>query len=204
MKAKEVMEILQITRPTLCKYLKVGYITATKTKTGQYIYDDDSVLAFIGQKKDKENKLVVSYARVSTNNQTSQLVSQNQRIYESCISRGLQLDRQFQDIKSGMSEDRKDLQKLIQLIIRNKIRLVVIENKDRLVRFGYEILESIFKYFGTSILVLNDTISSKSYEQELTDDLLSIIHYFSMKSYSHRKKLNKLRRELEDDLESEQ
>ena len=198
MKANEVMNILHIARPTLCKYLKEGYISASKTKTGQYIYNDDSVYAFIGQKKHKENKIVVSYARVSTQNQKDQLISQNQRIYESCISRGLSLDMQLSDIKSGLSENREGLQKLIRLIIENKVKLVVIENKDRLVRFGYEILESVFKYFGTSILVLNDSIQNKSYEQELTDDLISIIHYFSMKSYSHRRKLNKIRRELEE------
>ena len=59
--------------------------------------------------------------------------------------------------------------------------------------------EKFFKYFGTSILVLNNEISNKSYEQELTEDLISIIHYFTMKSYSHRRKLNRLRRELELD-----
>ena len=74
---------------------------------------------------------------------------------------------------------------------------MLIENKDYLVRFGYEILESIFKYFGTKILVLNNILENRSYEQELTEDLISIIHYFTMKNYSHRRKLNKLRKELE-------
>jgi len=84
------------------------------------------------------------------------------------------------------------------LVIQNDVELIVIENKDRLIRFGYSTLESIFKYFGTKILVLNDTIENKSFEQELTDDLISIIHYFTMKSYSHRRKLNKLRKDLEE------
>lgn len=88
-------------------------------------------------------------------------------------------------------------QKLCQEVIRGNVEMIVIENKDRLMRFGYEMFEKFFRYFGTKILVLNDEISNKSYEQELTDDLISIIHYFSMKSYSHRRKLNKLRKELE-------
>lgn len=96
-----------------------------------------------------------------------------------------------------MSSDRKDFQEVLRLIIKGEVELLVIENKDRLVRFGYEILESIFKYFGTKILVLNDILENKSYEQELTEDLISIIHYFAMKNYSHRRKLNKLRKELE-------
>lgn len=58
-------------------------------------------------------------------------------------------------------------------------------------------LEHIFKCFGTQIIVLNDSLDNKTYEQELTEDLISIIHYFTIKSYSHRRKLNKIRKELE-------
>lgn len=68
-------------------------------------------------------------------------------------------------------------------------------------RFGFESFEGFFKYFGCKILVLNDAISNKSYEQELTEDLLSIIHHFSMKSSSYRRKLNKIRKELEQEKE---
>ena len=76
--------------------------------------------------------------------------------------------------------------------------MVVVENKDRLIRFNFELLEQVFSYYGTRILVLNDVLENKTYEQELTEDLISVIHYFTMKSYSHRRKLNRLRRELEN------
>ena len=198
MKANQVLKILGISRSTLYRYKRDGIIkTSAKFNDNFYEYDDDSVYALIGQKKQKKDKKIISYARVSTQNQKKQLVEQNQRIYDSCISRGLQLDQQFSDIKSGMTSDRKEFQEVLQMIIRGDVELLVIENKDRLVRFGYEILEQIFKYFGTKILVLNDILENKSYEQELTEDLISIIHYFTMKNYSHRRKLNKLRKELE-------
>lgn len=198
MKAKEVKKILGITQFTLYRYLKDGKVKLkSKLSKTNYEYDDDSVYALIGQKKQKKDRKIISYARVSTQNQKKQLVEQNQRIYDSCISRGLKLDRQFSDIKSGMTSDRKGFQEAIRMIIQGEVELLVIENKDRLVRFGYEILEQIFKYFGTKILVLNDVLENKSYEQELTEDLISIIHYFTMKNYSHRRKLNKLRKELE-------
>lgn len=74
---------------------------------------------------------------------------------------------------------------------------IVIENKDRLSRFGFDLFEKFCSYFGTKIIVAND-ISEKSYEEELTEDLISIIHYFSMKSYSHRRKLNKIKKGLEN------
>ena len=202
MKANKVLKVLGISRSTLYRYKKDGIIKIkTKFNDNFYEYDDDSVYRLLGDSTKSKNKLIVSYARVSTQNQKKQLVEQNQRIYESCISRGLKLDKQFSDIKSGMSADRQEFQELLNDIIRNKIDTVVIENKDRLVRFGYEILEYICKCHGCKILVLNDIIENKSYEQELTEDLISIIHYFTMKNYSHRRKLNKLRKELENNYE---
>ena len=197
MKAKEVRSILGITQQTLYNWTKEGKIKFHKISDHLNIYDDDSVYALIGNKKNKRNRKIISYSRVSTQNQKEQLKEQTQRIYDSCISRGIKLDEQLEDIKSGMSEDRPSFQKLMRMVVKNEVELVVIENKDRLIRFGYTIIESIFKYFGTNILVLNDTIENKTYEQELTEDLISIIHYFTMKSYSHRRKLNKLRKDLE-------
>ena len=202
MKANKVLKVLGISRSTLYRYKKDGIIKIkTKFNDNFYEYDDDSVYRLLGDSTKSKNKLIVSYARVSTQNQKKQLVEQNQRIYESCISRGLKLDKQFSDIKSGMSADRQEFQELLNGVIRNKIDTVVIENKDRLVRFGYEILEYVCKCHGCKILVLNDILENKSYEQELTEDLISIIHYFTMKNYSHRRKLNKLRKELENNCE---
>lgn len=198
MKAKEVLKILGITRQTLYNYLKRGKVSIkAKYNKNFYEYDDDSVYALIGQKQIKNDRKIVSYSRVSTQNQKEQLKEQTIRIYDSCISRGLTLNKQYEEIKSVMSGDRPKLQELIREVITGNIELVVIENKDRLVRFGFDILEQIFKYYNTKILVLNDSLENKTYEQELTDDLIFIIHYFTMKSYSHRRKLNKIRKELE-------
>lgn len=200
MRAKEVLEVLQVHRVTLNKYVREGKIRVTTLANGRYEYNDDDVLAFIGKRKECHGTKVVSYSRVSTKAQKDQLKDQVQRIYESCISRGLVLDEQLSDIGSGMSSDRKNFEKLCRMIFHGDVELVVVENKDRLVRFGFEMLEKFFKYFGTNILVLNDVIENKSYEQELTEDLIFVIHYFTMKSYSHRRKLNKLRKELEDEV----
>ena len=157
------------------------------------IYKD--VYKIIGLKKDRKNKLIISYSRVSTGIQTKQLKSQTNRIYEFCTSKGISLNLQLEDIKSGMNFERKSFQQLIELVIKGEVELIVIENRDRLVRFGFELIELIFRYFGTKILVIND-IENKDYEKELTEDLVSIIHYFSMKMYSHRRKLNKIKMEI--------
>lgn len=199
MRAKEVLSLLKVHRVTLNKYVREGKIRVTEMANGRYEYNDDDVYSFIGKRVEKHGTKVISYSRVSTQNQKDQLKEQTKRIYDSCISRGIKLDEQFEDIGSGMSSERKSFDKICQMIFHGDIDTLVIENKDRLTRFGFDMLEKFFKYFGANILVLNDKLENKSYEQELTDDLISVIHYFTMKSYSHRMKLNKLRKELEQD-----
>ena len=138
----------------------------------------------------------VCYARVS-NPPKRYVEEQLSRLLNFCSSKGIQVDRTFIDVKSGMNFDRDGLNELIQEIVKGNIGTIVIENKDRLCRFGFELFESFCKFYNTSIVVIND-ITDKTYEEELTEDLISIIHYFSMKSYSHRLKLNKIKKELEN------
>lgn len=199
MKSSEVLKKLGVTRVTLCDYVKRGIIKATKKQNGQYDYDEQSVYEFLGMKFEKKHKVNISYSRVSTQAQKEQLKEQTLRIYNSCISRGIELEEQIEDIKSGMDANRKGFQKVIERVIKGEIGLLVVENKDRLTRFNFDTLEYIFKYYGTQIVVLNDSLDNRTYEQELTEDLISIIHYFTMKSYSHRRKLNKIRKELEEE-----
>ena len=138
----------------------------------------------------------VCYARVS-NPPKRYAEEQLSRLLNFCSSKGIQVDRTFIDVKSGMNFDRDGLNELIQEIVKGNIGTIVIENKDRLCRFGFELFESFCKFYNTSIVVVND-LPDKTYEEELTEDLISIIHYFSMKSYSHRLKLNKIKKELEN------
>lgn len=198
MRSKEVLARLGVSRVTLTKYVKEGVIKVTELGNGRYEYEDASVYAFLGRKYQQHDKVNLSYSRVSTPAQKDHLKDQTLRIYNSCVARGVMLDRQIEDIKSGMDCNRKGFQELIECVIKGQVGLVVIENKDRLTRFNFDTIELIFKYFGTQILVLNDSLDNRTYEQELTEDLISIIHYFTMKSYSHRQKLNRIRKELEE------
>ena len=83
------------------------------------------------------------------------------------------------------------------MVVNGEVKQVIVENKDRLVRFGFDLLKEVFRCHGTDIIVISD-IDNKSYEEELTDDLISIIHYYSMKSYSNRRKLNNAAMALKD------
>lgn len=197
MKAKDVLKILNITRPTLTKYIKENKIKVDSVINGHYVYNDESVYSLIGLKKEKQNRLNVIYARVS-NPPKKYLDEQLKRLINFCSEKGITIDKEYFDIKSGMNFERDQFKDLIQEIVKGNIELIVIENKDRLCRFGFDLFNEFCKYFKTKIIVVNE-LSEKKFEQELTEDLISIIHYFSMKSYSHRRKLNKIKKELEND-----
>ena len=197
MKAKEVLQILQITRVTLCKYVKEGIIKATRVGNSNYQYDEESVMRLLGKDIIAPNKINVIYVRTS-NPPKRYAEEQAQRLLQYCTMQGVRIDKIFIDVKSGMNFQRKDFLELIDLIIESKVSKIFIENKDRLVRFDFELLQELCKKFECEIVVVND-LSDKNFEQELTEDLLSIIHYFSMKSYSNRRKLNKLKKELMND-----
>ena len=103
--------------------------------------------------------------------------------------------------------ERKAFMKLLTMVINHEVKTVIVENKDRLVRFGFDLVKELFKQHGTEIIVVSDA-DNKTYEQELTEDLISIIHYYSMKSYSNRRKMNKIKKilsekETDDEINSE-
>ena len=203
MKAKEVKNILGITQNTINNYVKKGILRYTEVNPFHYIYNDDDVNRLAGRIKDNPYRYNVTYSRVSLSKQKNDLISQKQRLYDFSISSGFIIEKEISDIKSGMNfKDRNGLNDLITEVIASKVDTVIIENKDRLARFGFELLEKLFESFGTKIIVVSNA-DNMTYEQELTQDLISIIHYFSMKSYSNRRKLNKIKRELLENKEVE-
>ena len=189
MKSSKVKQILNVTQQTLSNYVAKGILHPVKLSKTHYEYDEDEVYALLGKNKNND-RMVVIYARVSLPKQKDDLERQIERLYSYAISNGYNISEQLSDIKSGMEfEKRKDFMKLLNMVCENRVKTVIVENKDRLVRFEFNLLKEVFKLHGTEIVVMSD-IPNKSYEQELTDDLISIIHYYSMKSYSNRRKLN--------------
>ena len=124
---------------------------------------------------------------------------QEQLLREYCVKNGTKPDLVLSDIGSGMKEDRKNFQRLITLVKEGNVDTVYISYKDRLTRFGFGYFDYIFNLFGTKIEVVNLT-KEEDFQQELTQDFISIIHYFSMKLYSNRRKqLKQLKNELEQE-----
>lgn len=139
-----------------------------------------------------EEKDVCIYARVSTTKQKKDLDNQIDYLKKYLISKGLNPSKVYKDIASGMNENRKGLNEMIDEIIKGKISKVVISHKDRLTRFGFGYLENIFKKYNVVIEIVN-LEDDKDFQTELSEDLISIIHHFSMRFYGKRKnKCNEL------------
>lgn len=186
MKSKEVLKILNISRPSLTTYIKSGKIKGTLMKNGYYDYDEDSIYQFLGQKKERTN---VIYARVSTYRQKKDLENQVNKLINHCKINNIDINHIYQEVASGIDFERNEFALLMQQVFERKIDKIYVTFKDRISRLSFMTLENIFKQFGTSIVVLNKgTFENKD---ELFEELMNVIHLFSVKTYSNRRKLLK-------------
>ena len=199
MKAREVMEILRISRSTLRNLRKEGVLKAEKLPNGHYDFDPESVYKYLLEKSGKpaERKIVI-YARVSTPKQKQDLVNQIEVAKNFCIARGWKIDGIYKDIASALNFDkRKDFQLLLNEILSYRIAKVVITFKDRLTRTGFNFFENLFRRYGTEIVIINNYTSEKNDTEEIIEEIITLLHSYSMKFYSNRRKIRKV---LEDAL----
>lgn len=198
MKAAEVLNLLRISRPTLTNYVKQGYLKVAMLPNGRYDYNDKSVYRFMNKDIPRKN---VIYARVSTRKQKKDLENQIQLLKHLCFQNGIIINGIYEDIASGMNLDRKNLLPLIKEIINYKINSVIISHKDRLSRIGFKLFQHLFREFGTELVVINE-LESGSTEQEIFQEIISLLHCYAMSMYSRRRKdfVKKKKREFQDEI----
>lgn len=154
MKSSEVRRLLRVTERTLTNYNNRGILHPVKINEKHYEYDEKEVYSLVNKNIDSRKN--VTYARVSLRKQKDDLLRQNERLYDFCVSNGIELAEQLEDIKSGMNfNERKSFIRLVTMVVNHEIDTVVIENKDRLVRFGFDLVDELFKQHGTKIIVMS-------------------------------------------------
>lgn len=179
------MEVLQISRSTLKRYRDQDILKYKKLPTGQFDFDEDSVYSLANREKPRITAL---YSRVSTYKQKRDLANQTQELMDFASANGYHGYRVYEDIASGISfKNRKEFFELLSLILDGKVKRVIITHKDRLSRVGYELFEYLFKNYGTEIVVVSDVADEKTDEEELFEEIVSLLHCFSMRMYSHRR-----------------
>lgn len=196
MKANEVLKLLRITRPTLTKYVKEGLIKVEKLPNGRYEYDSESVYSFLN--KDMKRKTYI-YARVSASKQKPDLNNQIELLKQFCFTNGYTISGIYSDIASGISfEKRNDFFKMLDDIIDNKVERVVITYKDRLSRIGFDLFYHLFQKYNCEIVIMSEVGSEKLDRQEIFEEIVSLLHCYSMKFYSKRK-IQKVKEVLTND-----
>ena len=183
-KPKEFAELLGVSVKTLQRWDREGTLTANRTPTNRRYYTYKQYLEFKGITEDDARKVVL-YARVSTKNQKDDLQKQTAFLRQFCNARGMIVDQCIEEYGSSLNYNRKKWNELLDEVMEQKIKTIVITHRDRFVRFGYDWFERFCAKFNTTIVVVNN--ESLSPQEELVQDIVSILHVFSCRLYGLRK-----------------
>lgn len=177
----EATKQLNITLNKLIYWRDRGWITTKKINNRKYLFDLDSV-----SKRDNSlvsNSLNVIYARIPNNGTKADLIQQISEIKSYTSGKGINIDKMFIEVGSGLGSDRPEFNKLLNLIFTRKINTVYLYRSDRLVRFSFNILDSIFHYFGARIeLLKNDDFEDETFVQELFEDWSRLLDNYCLKT----------------------
>ncbi|MBB6656680.1 IS607 family transposase, partial [Lacticaseibacillus rhamnosus] len=193
LKPSEMAKRLGVTVKTLQKWDNAGKFKAHRTPTNRRYYTEDQYLDYIGQADEPKKRRQVAYARVSNIGQKDDLTNQIDFLRQYANGKGVILDEVITDIGSGLNYKRKKWNALLDDVMAGNVETIYVTYKDRFVRFGYDWFERLAQKFNTQIVVLNNPDLSP--QEELTEDLISIIHVFS----SRLSGLRKYKKKIEDD-----
>jgi len=184
-KPKDFANLLGVSVKTLQRWDRDGILKANRTLTDRRYYTYNQYLQFKGIISDTDSRQTVIYARVSTRNQKDDLQNQVTFLRQFCNARGMIVDQCIEDYGSGLNYNRKKWNDLLDEVMEQKIKTIVITHKDRFARFGYDWFEKFCMKFNTSITVVNN--EELSPQEELVQDIVSILHVFSCRLYGLRK-----------------
>ena len=182
---KKVTEILGVTAQTLRNWDKEEKLKPSYVKSNGYrYYSEDSILSYTQERKTKKKLNVIGYARVSSKKQSDDLERQINNLNTYISSKYDSFDI-ITDIGSGINYNKPGLKKLIEKINKKEVDLIIVLYKDRLLRFGFELVEYFAQLNNVKIEILDKT--DKNQDEELVEDLLQIITLFSCKIQGKRK-----------------
>lgn len=198
---KEAMDYLNVSKITLQRWDNRGRLKAIRTSGGHRRYKLSDLEKFIGEYhaegKETDDVIVATYARCSTSDQKQHgdIDRQSQRLSEYCAKKKYKVEYIIKDMGSGLNDKRKGFTKLCNLVVNGKINKVVIEHKDRLTRFQYNLIEFFFNSYGVEIELLDKKECTE--QEELVNDMMMLIASFSGKVYSLRAQENRKKRKQE-------
>ena len=196
---KETEELLNVSKSTLQRWDNSCKLVALRTEGGHRRYRLSDIEKILGKGENGNNSnnkeiVVATYARCSTPEQKEHgdIDRQSSRIFEYCAKKKYKVGYIIKDMGSGLNDKRKGFTKLCNLVVNGKINKVVIEHKDRLTRFQYNLIASFFNTYGVKL----EFLDKKEYtdQDELVNDMMMLIASFSGKVYSLRAQENRKKR----------
>lgn len=163
-------------------------IPARISEKGTRYYSEEQLRELKNSRTPQREEKVVAYCRVSTKSQKDELEKQVENVKSYMYAKGYSFEV-IADVGSGINYKNKGLQELISLIDSNQITKVVVLHKDRLVQFGFELIQLLCELHSVEIEIIDN--SERSNEEELTDDLIEIVTVFANKLYGSRSKKTK-------------
>lgn len=199
MRVSEFADQVGVSASTVRRWEKEGRVKPIRSESGQRLFSQEHVDHHLGRKP--RQPITVIYLRASSPGQKSDLKSQREAMETWAIANGTVVDEWVSDIGSGLNFRRKNLSKLVHRAVTEHQPInMIVAHKDRLARFGFELYEDILTATGGSVTVVNQ--ESLSPTEELTQDLLAILHVFSSRLYGLRrfeKTIRAARNELADE-----
>lgn len=182
---------LGISTKTLRRWADSGKIRSERSPSGQrrfYLTDIKRITP--REIEPLSQRITINYARVSSHDQREDLTRQARILEAFSAANGWQYET-IQDFGSGLNYQKKGLQKLLKRIMRGDVGRLVLTHKDRLLRFGAEIVFAMCEEFETEVVIINKSSSEVSFEQELVTDMIELITVFSARLYGSRSHKNK-------------
>jgi excisionase family DNA binding protein len=176
---------------TLRRWADSGKIRSERSPSGQrrfYLTDIKRVTP--RELNQLDERITINYARVSSHDQKQDLVRQVQVLESFSAANGWQFET-IQDLGSGLNYNKKGLQKLLKRIMQGDVGRLVLTHKDRLLRFGTELVFAMCEEFETEVVIVNKSHEETTFEQELVQDMIELITVFSARLYGSRSKKNK-------------
>ena len=183
---------------TLQQWDRDGILKAHRTPTGRRYYTEKDFNDFFKIEEQQKNKKKIAYCRVSSQNQKPDLKNQRTCIESFCLTCGKPDVEYIEEIGGGLNFKRKKFLQLVEMVENKEVEELILAHKDRLVRFGFDFFELFFQKHGVKLTVINNQTLSP--EQEMVQDLMTIIHCFSSRLYG----LRNYKKSLKEAIKNEQ
>ena len=179
----EFSRLINVSVKSLQRWDREGRLVPIRTPSNRRMYSQKQLETLIGERIGKRKTVI--YCRVSSPSQRSDLLNQVKAMKTFANVSGYGVDEIVEEIGGGMNMKRNKLRKLISEVRQGKVETVVIGHKDRLTRFGFDLIEYMFELNGTNIVIANNETLSP--QEEMVSDLMSIIDTFSCRLYGLRR-----------------